>query len=479
MNRSLRRVAIAALLMFVALLINANVVQVGQAESLKNNPDNHRVLYSDYAHRRGAIVVDGHAVALSKRVHDQYKYLRTYPGGAAYAPITGYYSFNFGATGIEGAENEILSGDSDKLFVRRLSDYFTGRTPQGGAVVLTIQDKAQQAAYQALAGKRGAVVALDPRTGAILALATAPSFDPSQLATHTDGFRAATRAYRQLADDPGSPLLDRAISQTYPPGSTFKVITTAAALSSGRFTPSSQLPAPNELSLPQTTHKLQNFQGEQCNGGRDISLADALRVSCNTAFGGLGLRLGQSEIRKQANAFGFDRSLSIPMSVSRSIYPDNISRPEVAFSAIGQDSAAVTPLQMAMVAAGVANDGVVMAPYLVAKTEASDLSVLSTASPHEFSRATSPTVAGQLTRMMQAVVTSGTGTAAQIPGVDVAGKTGTAENQPGQPTHAWFIGFAPAQNPQVAVAVLIEHGGVGGVTAAPIARQVMQAVLGP
>jgi len=466
----------AALLMFVALLMNANVVQVGQAESLKNNPDNHRILYSEYSHRRGAIVVDGHAVALSKRVRDQYKYLRTYPGGEAYAPITGYYSFQNGATGIESAENEILSGDSDKLFVRRLSDYFTGRTPQGGAVVLTIKDRAQQAAFQALAGKRGAVVALDPRTGAILALASAPSYDPSVLATHK--FGAAGRAYTQLARDPGNPLLDRAISQTYPPGSTFKVITTAAALSSGRFTPSSQLPAPNQLSLPQTTHKLQNFEGEQCNGGGNISLADALRVSCNTAFGGLGLRLGQGEIRKQANAFGFDRSLSIPMGVARSIYPDNISRPEVAFSAIGQDSDAVTPLQMAMVAAGVANGGVVMAPYLVARTLAPDLSTLSTASSHEFSRATSPTVASQLTRMMQAVVASGTGTAAQIPGVSVAGKTGTAENQPGQPTHAWFIGFAPAQNPQVAVAVLIEHGGVGGVTAAPIARQVMQAVLG-
>ncbi len=476
MNRSLRRVAFAALLMFGALLVNANIVQVGQAESLKNNPENHRILYSEYSHRRGAIVVDGHAVALSKRVHDQYKYLRTYPGGAVYAPITGYYSFNYGSTGIESAENDILSGDSDKLFVRRLSDYFTGRTPQGGAVDLTIQDKAQQIAYQALAGKRGAVVALDPRTGAILALATAPSFDPAQLATHD--FRAGSRAYRQLSHDPASPLLDRAISQTYPPGSTFKVITTAAALASGRFTPSSQLPAPNELSLPQTTHKLQNFQGEQCNGGGNISLADALRVSCNTAFGGLGLRLGQSEIRKQANAFGFDHSLSIPMGVARSSYPSNLSKPEVAFSAIGQDSDAVTPMQMAMVAAGVANGGVVMQPYLVAKTLAPDLSTLSTASPHEFSRATSATVASQLTQMMQSVVTNGTGTAAQIPGVSVAGKTGTAENQPGQPTHAWFIGFAPAQNPQVAVAVLIEHGGVGGTAAAPIAREVMQAVLG-
>jgi peptidoglycan glycosyltransferase len=476
-NRSLRRVALAAMAMFLALLVNANVVQVGQAESLKNNANNHRILYSEYSHRRGAIVVDGHSVALSTRSHDVYKYLRTYPGGPAYAPITGYYSFQNGATGIENAENEILSGDSDTLFVRRLSDYFTGRTPQGGSVVLTINDRAQQAAFQALAGKRGAVVALDPHTGAILALATAPSYDPNLLSTHN--FAAAGHAFQQLDHAPGSPLLDRAIQQTYPPGSTFKVITAAAALESGRFTPSSQLPAPNELSLPQTTHKLQNFQGEQCNGGGNISLADALRVSCNTAFGGLGLRLGQDAIRKQATAFGFGSSVSIPMGVARSVYPDNISPPEVAFSAIGQDSDAVTPLQMAMVAAGVANGGVVMRPYLVAKTLAPDLSPLSTASPHELGRAVRPGVAAELTRMMQAVVTSGTGGAAQIPGISVAGKTGTAENVPGQPTHAWFIAFAPAQNPQVAVAVLVENGGIGGVTAAPIARQVMQAVLGP
>ena len=477
MNRSLRRVALAALVMFVALLINANVVQVGEAHSLRTNADNRRTLYADYAHRRGAIVVGGHAVALSKHVHGPFKYLRTYPGGSAYAPITGYYSFNFGATGIESAENDILSGSSDKLFVRRLSDYFTGRTPQGGAVALTINDKAQQAATQALAGKRGAVVALNPQTGAILALATAPSYDPSALASHN--FTAAAHAYQQLNRDAGAPLLDRAIQQTYPPGSTFKVVTAAAALESGRFTPSSTLQAPNQLKLPQTTHTLQNFQGEQCNGGRPISLFDALRVSCNTAFGGLGLRLGQGEIRKQAEAFGFGSPLSIPMGVARSVYPDNISPPEVAFSAIGQDSDAVTPMQMAMVAAGVANGGVVMQPYLVAKTLAPDLSTLSTASPHELGRAVRPGVASELTRMMQAVVTNGTGTAAQIPGVSVAGKTGTAENQPGQPTHAWFIGFAPAQNPRVAVAVLVEHGGVGGVTAAPIARQIMQAVLGP
>ena len=476
MNRSLRRVALAALVMFLALLINANVVQVGQANSLKHNALNRRTLFSEYEHRRGPIVVDGHAIALSHKTNDQYKYLRSYPGGPAYAPVTGYYSLRYGASALEQAENEILAGTSDKLFVKRLSDYFTGRTPQGGAVVLTLSDRAQQAAYNALSGKRGAVVALDPRTGAILALATAPSYDPNPLASHRNG--VMRRAYNSLRDDPGSPLLDRAISQTYPPGSTFKVVTAAAALSSGRFTPSSQLPAPDKLSLPQTTHKLQNFEGEQCGGSGRISLADALRISCNTAFGGLGLRLGADALNDQASAFGFGTSLSIPMSVAPSVFPSDIPPPQVAFSAIGQYSDAVTPLQMAMVAAGVANRGVVMQPYLVAKTLAPDLSTLSVAQPRELGRAVSSRVASQLTHMMEAVVSNGTGTAARLPGVSVAGKTGTAENVPGQQTHAWFICFAPAEHPRVAVAVLVEHGGIGGVAAAPIARQVLQAVLG-
>ncbi|HEU5034698.1 MAG TPA: penicillin-binding protein 2 [Mycobacteriales bacterium] len=477
MNRALRRVALAALVMFAALLVNANVVQVGEANSLKNNPHNARVLLSEYSHQRGPIVVAGRAVALSKKTNDAYKYLRTYPGGALYAPVTGYYSLVVGTTGIEQAENSILSGDSDKLFVRRLSDYFTGRTPQGGEVVLTLDPKAQQAAFSALNGRRGAAVALDPRTGAVLAMVSTPSYDPTPLTTHDP--KEIQRAYRNLLQQPGSPLLNRAISQTYPPGSTFKVVTAAAALSSGRFRPSSQLPAPNQLSLPQTTHKLQNFQGEQCAGGRQISLADALRVSCNTAFGALGLKLGQDRLRAQAQAFGFGSSFDIPLPVATSVFPSDIPPPQVAFSAIGQFSDAVTPLQMAMVAAGVANHGVVMKPYLVQKTLAPDLSTLSTAQPQQLSRAVSPGVAAQLTQMMEGVVRSGTGTAAQLPGIAVAGKTGTAENVPGKPTHAWFICFAPAQNPRVAVAVLVENGGTGGVAAAPIARQIMQAVLGP
>jgi peptidoglycan glycosyltransferase len=476
MNRALRRIAIAVIVMFTALLVNANVVQVGQADSLKNNPHNSRVLYSEYSHQRGPIVVDGHAVALSRKTNDNYKYLRLYPGGELYAPVTGYYSLRYGATGIEQTENEILSGDSDKLFVRRLSDYFTGREPQGGQVVLTLSARAQQTAYDALAGKKGAVVALDPRTGAILAMVSRPSFDPAPLTTHDS--KSMGSAFKALNTDPDAPLLNRAIRQTYPPGSTFKVVTAAAALSSGRYHPGSLVDAPDQLTLPQTTHKLQNFEGEQCGGGGRITLADALRISCNTAFGGLGLKLGDRVMAQQAEAFGFGKDLSVPLAVAPSVFPSDIPPPQLAFSAIGQFSDAVTPLQMAMVAAGVANQGVVMKPYLVAKTLAPDLSTLSITRPEDFSTAVRPGVADALTAMMEGVVRSGTGTAAQIPGIDVAGKTGTAENVPGRPTHAWFIGFAPASDPKVAVAVIVENGGIGGQTAAPIAKQVMQAVLG-
>jgi peptidoglycan glycosyltransferase len=483
-NHPLRNVAIAVLVMFAALLVNSNIVQVGEASSLRANPHNVRVLYGDYSHQRGPIVAGGTDVARSVKTNDSLKYLRTYPGGPAYAPITGYYSLVYQASGIEQAENPILAGSDDRLFFKRLSDEITGRTPQGGSVDLTINPAAQRAAYSGLAAapsfrgvRAGAVVALDPSTGAILALASYPSYDPSVLTSHNS--RRDVAAWKQIIKTPGSPLLDRPLNQAYPPGSTFKVITAATALSSGKYTPTSTLPAPNQLTFPNTTHTLSNFAGETCPGGGSISLSDALKVSCNTAFGGLGLKLGASAIDAQAKAFGFGSSLSVPLAVSSSRYVKTTDQALLADSAIGQYSDAVTPMQMAMVASAIANRGVLMRPYLVRDTKAPDASVLTRTTPHPLRRAISGSVAGELTTMMERVVneSGGTGTAAQIPGITVAGKTGTAENVPGQPTHAWFISFAPAAAPKIAVAVLVEHGGVGGTAAAPIAKSVMCAVL--
>jgi peptidoglycan glycosyltransferase len=485
MNRQLRQVAIAALVMFAALLINSNIVQVGEASSLRANPHNVRVLYGEYSHRRGPIVVAGKDIAKSTKTNDALKYLRTYPGGATYAPVTGYYSLVVGASGIEQAEDPVLAGTSDQLFIKRLSDEITGRAPQGGSVVLTLNPKAQVAAFDGLKGERGAVVALNPSTGAILALATSPSYDPSILSTHNGN--QINRSYHQLLHDPSDPLIDRATSETYPPGSLFKIVTASAAFTSGKFSPSSVVPAPTELRLPLTTTFLHNFGGESCGNGTTDTISDAFRISCNTAFAGLGLSIGVNALSNQAKAFGIGQSLSIPLPVAPSQFASDANRPNTALSAIGQYDDALTPLQAAMIGATIANHGLEMKPYLVAQTRAPDASVLSQAKPQALRQSVTPQVAAQVTSMMELVVQSGTGTAAQIPGITVAGKTGTASHGTAAqhlPPHAWFVAFAPAQHPTIAVAVLVEDGGslgseaTGGAVAAPIARSVMCAVLG-
>jgi peptidoglycan glycosyltransferase len=483
-NRQLRYVAIAALVMFAALLINSNIVQVGEATSLRANPHNVRVLYGEYSHSRGPIVVAGKDIARSVKTNDTLKYLRTYPGGAAYAPVTGYYSLVVGASGVEQAEDPILAGTDDRLFLKRISDEITGRTPQGGSVVLTLNPKAQLAAYNGLKGVRGAVVALDPSTGAILALATSPSYDPSTLSTHNSS--QISKTYHQLLKDKGDPLIDRATSETYPPGSLFKIVTASAAFSSGKFTPSSVVKAPSELKLPLTDTFLHNFGGESCGNGSTDTISDAFRISCNTAFAGIGLKVGVRALSNQAKAFGVGQPLSIPLPVAASQFASNANPPNTALSAIGQYDDALTPLQAAMIGATIANGGVEMKPYLVSQLRAPDASVLSQTTPQVLRRSVSPQVASQVTKIMELVVASGTGTAARIPGITVAGKTGTAQHGTASQhlaPHAWFVSFAPAEHPTIAVAVLVEDGGslgsdaTGGAVAAPIARSVMCAVL--
>ena len=488
MNRPLRKVAIGCLLLFGLLLVNVNYVQVVKAGDYRDDPRNSRVLLRTYEQPRGPIaVVDAErgrtAIAESTRTDGPLTYLRTYPGGAPYAHITGFYSFIYGRTGLERSQDRVLSGEDDRLFVTRLSDIVTGREPEGGSIVLTLDPAAQQAAYDALAsrGLRGSVVAIDPRTGAVLAMVSTPSYDPSRLSSFD---AAQVRSYYdELNGASDDPLLNRAIARTYPPGSTFKVVTAAAALESGEVTAETQLPSPRELDLPQTDRNLRNFGGGACTG-ETSTLADALRISCNTAFAALGLQLGQDRLREQAEAFGFgDDSLAVPTPVSTSVFPTDLSPPSLAQSAIGQFDVRVTPLQMAMVAGGIANGGEVMKPYLTREVQAPDLSLLDRAEPEVYRRAISPEVAAELTRMMELVVTDGSATRAQIDGVAVAAKTGTAQHAEGRPPHAWFIGFAPADDPQVAIAVVIEDGGdagseaTGGRLSAPIARDVMRAVL--
>nr|WP_269205260.1 penicillin-binding protein 2 [Motilibacter aurantiacus] len=470
------------MVLFALLLLNANWLQTVQAGSLNQRPGNARVLLQQYSNERGPILVAGDSIARSVETKGEFKYLREYPDKALYAQLTGYFSL-FDKTGLERSENSVLAGTDDRLFIRRAIDLLTGKDRQGGAVQLTVDPAAQRAATKGLrdVGGKGAVVALDPRTGAILAMQSAPSYDPNPLAAHSS--RAVQEAYDTLNEDPDKPLRNRAAAEIYPPGSTFKLVTAAAALSSGRYTADGVVPGQAVLDLPQTTADLRNENRRACADGTP-TLTEALRYSCNTSFGAIGLDLGDDALREQAGKFGFGRDdieVGIPSATSR--FPAELNAPQTAQSAIGQYDVAATPLQMAMVAAAIANGGKVMQPYLVDRLLAPDLSQLDRAEPEELDTAVTPQVATALTSMMVDVVENGTGRNAQIDGVSVAGKTGTAQVGEGRDPHAWFVSFAPAEDPEVAVAVLVENGAgnteiSGGQLAAPIARSVMQAVLG-
>jgi penicillin-binding protein A len=471
-NAPLRKVAISILVLFTLLIINVNYIQVVRSDELRKNTGNTRQLAEEYSRERGSIVVAGTEVALSTPTDDRLKYLRQYPAAELYAPVTGYYSVVYNSTGIEKAENDLLAGSDPRLTLRRIADLFTGRDPAGGNVELTLDPAVQQAAMTGLEGVTGAVVALDPSTGAILGLASTPSFDPNQLSSHDP---AAIRAYREsLTDDQ---LTNQAISQRYSPGSIFKVVVSAAALATGDYTPQTPIPAPDVLTLPGTSTTMENFDGESCNGGADQPLIDALTISCNTAFAQLGIDLGEESVRDMAEAFGIDeQGFEMPLKVAPSKLGDIENDAQLGVSSIGQQDVQLTPMQAAMIAAAVANRGTLMKPYLVSQVQAPDLTVIDKTDPEEMSQPVSEEVAGQLTEMMTSVVNNGTGRRARIDGVQVAGKTGTAENSADD--HSWFIGFAPADDPKIAVAVFVRNGaGTGGDISAPIAKNVIQAYL--
>ncbi|SEP12841.1 peptidoglycan D,D-transpeptidase FtsI family protein [Trujillonella endophytica] len=477
MNAPLRRVAISVLVLFTLLIVNVNYIQVVRSEELRGDAGNRRVIIEEYERQRGSIVVDGTEVALSTETDGDLTFLRQYPAGPLYAAVTGYYSYLYGASGIERAENDVLTGDDARLFTQRLSDILTGRNPSGGDVVLTLDAEVQEAAMAGLEGVTGAVVALDPDNGAILAMASTPTYDPNLLSSHDS---AAIRDYAaELEAADRDPRLNRAISDNYPPGSVFKVVVSAAALASGDYTPDTVIPAPDLLTLPGTSTTLENFGGSRCAAGEAQPLIDALTISCNTAFALLGIEVGEDALREMAEAFGMDgEGLEIPLETAGSSIGDIESDAALGQSSIGQRDVRMTPLQAAMVAAAVANDGTLMTPYLVDQLRAPDLTVLEQTNPEEFSQPVSPEVAAQLTEMMVSVVAEGSGRAARIPGIEVAGKTGTAQVSEDVADHTWFIGFAPADDPQIAVAVFVANGGgTGGDVSAPIARSVMQAYL--
>ena len=483
MNTPLRRVAMAVMVMVVALLANATYVQVIKADDLRADPRNSRVLLDEYSRQRGQISASGQVLAASRATDDRYKYLREYPNPYPYAPVTGFYSMQYGSAGLERTEDPILNGSDNRLFSQRFFDLVSGRDPRGGNVVTTLNPAMQQVAYDQLTSKgyTGSVVAIEPSTGRILTMVSTPSYDPNLLASH-DGAET-TKAWDELNADPNDPLVNRAISQTYPPGSTFKVLTTAAALGNGA-TPDDQLTAAPQITLPGTSTTLENYNGSTCGPNPTASLRDAFARSCNTAFVELGIKDGADAIKDEASAFGIGPNTpAIPLPVADSTVGDISDDAALGQTSIGQRDVAVTPLENAVIAATVANGGVRMQPNLISQLQAPDLTDLRTPSPVSMGQAISPAVAATLTDLMigSENFTGGDG---KIPGVQIASKTGTAEhgvNPRETPPHAWYIAFAPAQNPTVAVAVIVENGGdrglaaTGGSVAAPIGRAVIAA----
>ena len=483
MNKELRRVSIVILLMFTTLFVSTSIIQVFAVDNLKSDSRNSRVLFDSFSTERGAILIDGVPIAESIPVDDEYSYLRVYSNGPLYAPVTGYLTLNQGNTGIENSLNEYLSGSSNELFIDQVNALFTGKDPAGASVELTIDPVVQQAAWDAMGENTGAIVALDPKTGAILAMVSKASYDPNVLAAHESGPTIISR-YKELLANPANPLINRAISgDLYRPGSVFKVVMTAAALESGNYTPDSEFPNPRTLQLPQSSTVISNSEGGSCGGAETASIATALRLSCNIPFAQLGVALGEDAIRAQAEAFGFGQRITIPMASTASVYPSGMDDAQLMLSSFGQYDDKVTPLQMAMVSAAVANGGTLMQPSLVESIVADDLTPIQEWDPKVFSNPISEATATTMTQMMVNGVANGAASNARISGIDVAGKTGTAENGVNEPYTLWFTGFAPANDPKVAIVVVVENSGglsrnaFGNTVAAPMAKKVIEAVL--
>ncbi|MEW2630269.1 penicillin-binding transpeptidase domain-containing protein [Streptomyces sp. NPDC048389] len=482
MNKPLRRIAIFCGILVLALMIRDNWLQYVRADELNTHKKNKRVEIERYAHERGNIIVDGKAITGSVETEDNYyKYKRTYTNGPMWAPVTGYASQVFGANQLEKLEDGILSGNSDQLFFDRTMAMFTGDEKKGGNVLTTLNGKAQKAAYEGLGDKKGAVAAIDPRSGKILALASTPSYDPSSFAgrLEKDG-----EAWTALTKDSDKPMLNRALRETYPPGSTFKVVTAAAALEYGAV---EDINAPTDTPEPYILPGTRTPMVNHASGCENATLNRAMEVSCNSVFAKLGDDVTRDKMVEMSEKFGFnDPEIDTPVRAAASVYDKTMSRDGNAQSSIGQFNTAATPLQMAMVTAAIANDGKLMKPYMVDKLVSPDLDVIQQNDPEEMSRPISAENAQLLQQMMENVVENGTGGNAAISGVKVGGKTGTAqhgENNSKNP-YAWFISYAKDGNGSpVAVAVVVEDSNArrddisGGGLAAPIAKAVMQAVL--
>jgi penicillin-binding protein A len=482
MNKQIRLVGIGMICLFTALFAQLNYLDVVRASSLNHNPLNTRLLSQKFSQKRGDLITkDGVVLAHSNPSGDQFKWQRTYPQKDLFAGITGYFSLTYGEDGAERTFDADLTGANAPFRLPRNLKDLTVQRDKSQTVTLTLSAKLQQAARTALGNRKGAVVALDPTSGAILALWSWPSYDPNPLAAHDQ--LSVRNAWQADNADPNKPFVPRAYRERYFPGSTFKMITASAVFDHNPTLATKTYPTLTQLPLPQTNGQfLRNFGGESCGG----VLLNLFRVSCNTGFAQIGLDLGGANLAGEANAFGFNQvpPLDLP-AVAKAFFPDaasfNQDKPGLAKSAIGQQSVQSTPLEMALVAAAIANQGVIMKPHILQDVRDSQGNVVSTYQPSPWIQATSAQTAASMTGLMIAVVQSGTGTAARLPGVQVAGKTGTAQTG-ANTVHTWFVCFAPADHPKVAIAVIVENQpavneSTGGAIAAPIAKAVLQAAL--
>ncbi|MEU0964090.1 penicillin-binding transpeptidase domain-containing protein [Streptomyces sp. NPDC005917] len=484
MNKTIRRASVFALLLVIALLVRATWVQFYDGQALADDTDNRRNAIETYSQPLGNIVVAGESITGSARTlsNSDLKYKRTYTNGKLYAAVTGYASQSYAPTQLEGIYQDLLNGTDSRL--KTAMDTITGKRSGPGNVITTIDPAVQKAGYKELGNKKGAAVAIDPKTGKILAVVSTPSYDPSSL---TDANTAGT-AWTKLNADPDKPLTNRALRQPLPPGSTFKLVVAAAALEDGLYANvDDKTDSPIPYTLPGTTTPLKNESTTApC---QNASIRTALRYSCNNVFGKMAVDLGQDKVRAMAEKFGFnDDKLDIPVRAYPSVYPSGMDKAQTGLSGIGQFDVTATPLQMAMVSAAIANDGKLVSPHMVSQITDSGADVLKdydggTSTEQIVSSGT----AAQLQSAMQTVVEAGTGTNARIGGVTVGGKTGTAqhgENNSKTP-YAWFTSYGKSDSTgkEVAVAVLVEQSDAarsevsGNGLAAPVAKAMMQAAL--
>lgn len=504
MERRIRRLGIALVVLFTLVFGQLAYVQVFAADDIKANPANFsRQLIAEYNVERGKIITTGGLViaeSVPAPAGSRYRFERRYPQGDLYGYITGYYSRIYGRSALEESMNTYLSGEAPELAISTFTDLLLGNEKRGANVFVTIDPNLQEAARTALGSNEGAVVAMDPVTGDILAMYSTPGFDPSDLSTGSDD--EMRRAWQRLNADPEQPLLALSHQELFLPGSSFKIVTASAALENG-FGPDSVWPNPHRLTLPLTNEELQNFGDDHCNGGSaQITMIEAFEESCNVTFAEIGLELGPDRMSAQARAYGMCGTLppertacdeqlipfELPFQNGRFPEPEYFEQndPLLAFSAIGLDNDLLNPLHMALIASAVANDGVMPQPRLVTEVRDAQGRVAREFGSRSVGTAISDVSAAALTQMMISVVNEGSGFRAQIPGIQVAGKTGTATNGEGRPPNAWFTAFAPAggpRPPRIAVSVIVLDGGdlgseaTGGQVAAPIVRAVIEAYL--